>query len=71
MYLLSSCFSIACSRSMVQYVVRDPFILKELQRAKAKAEKERAEAAEEKKRVMEAVMKSGKSVDEILSFLNS
>ena len=56
---------------MVQYVVRDPFILKELQRAKAKAEKERAEAAEEKKRVMETVMKSGKSVDEILSFLNS
>lgn len=47
--------------------------LKELQKAKAKAEKEKElfDAAEQKKQLVEAVMKSGKSVEEIMSFLNS
>ena len=46
--------------------------LKELQRAKAKAEKEKEllDAAEQKKQLVEAVMNSGKSVDEIIAFLN-
>ena len=47
--------------------------LKELQKAKAKAEKEKElfDAAEQKKQLVEAVMKSGKSLEEIMSFLNS
>ena len=47
--------------------------LKELLKAKAKAEKEKElfDAAEQKKQLVEAVMKSGKSVDEILEFLKS
>ena len=46
--------------------------LKELQRAKAKAEKEKEllDAAEKKKKLVEALMSSGKSVDEIMEFLN-
>ena len=46
--------------------------LKELQRAKAKAEKEKEllDAAEKKKKLVEALMNSGKSVDEIMEFLN-
>ena len=46
--------------------------LKELQRAKAKAEKEKEllDAAEKKKKLVEALMNSGKSVDEIMDFLN-
>ena len=46
--------------------------LKELQRAKAKAEKEKEllDAAEKKKKLVEALMSSGKSVDEIMAFLN-
>ena len=45
--------------------------LKELQKAKAKAEKQKEafEKAEEKKRLAEAVMNSGRSVEEILEFL--
>ena len=47
--------------------------LKELLKAKAKAEKEKemVKAAEEKKKVVEAVLNSGRSMDEIMSFLNS
>jgi len=47
--------------------------LKELLKAKAKAEKEkeRVKAAEEKKKVVEAVLNSGRSMEEIMSFLNS
>ena len=46
--------------------------LKALLKAKAKAEKEKEqfEAAEQKKQLVEAVMNSGKSVDEIIAFLN-
>ena len=46
--------------------------LKELQKAKMRAEKEKEllDAAEEKKKLVEAVMNSGKSVDEIMAFLN-
>ena len=46
--------------------------LKELLKAKAKAEKEKeaAKAAEEKKKLVEAVMNSGRSMEEILEFLN-
>ena len=46
--------------------------LKELLKAKAKAEKEkeRVEAAEQKKQLVEAVMNSGRSMEEILEFLN-
>ena len=46
--------------------------LKELLKAKAKAEKEKemAKAAEEKKQLVEAVMNSGRSMEEILEFLN-
>ena len=46
--------------------------LKELLKAKAKAEKEKeaAKAAEEKKKLVEAVMSSGRSMEEILEFLN-
>ena len=45
--------------------------LKELQKAKAKAEKQKEvfEKAEEKKRLAEAVMNSERSVEEILEFL--
>ena len=47
--------------------------LKELLKAKAKAEKEKEKVkeAEEKKKVVEAVLNSGRSVEEIMSFLNS
>ena len=46
--------------------------LKELLKAKVKAEKEKeaAKAAEEKKKLVEAVMNSGRSMEEILEFLN-
>ena len=46
--------------------------LKELLKAKAKAEKEKekVKAAEEKKKLVEAVMNSGRSMEEILEFLN-
>ena len=46
--------------------------LKELLKAKVKAEKEKeaAKAAEEKKKLVEAVMSSGRSMEEILEFLN-
>ena len=46
--------------------------LKALLKAKVKAEKEKeaAKAAEEKKRLVEAVMNSGRSMEEILEFLN-
>ena len=46
--------------------------LKELLKAKGKAEKEKeaAKAAEEKKKLVEAVMNSGRSMEEILEFLN-
>ena len=46
--------------------------LKELQKAKAKAEKEKEkiEVAEQKKQLVEAVMSSGRSMEEILEFLN-
>ena len=44
--------------------------LKELLKAKVKAEKEMAKAAEEKKKLVEAVMSSGRSMEEILEFLN-
>lgn len=46
--------------------------LKALQKAKAKAEKEQAliNEAENKKQVVEAFLKSGKSVEEVLEFLN-
>ena len=46
--------------------------LKELLKAKGKAEKEKemAKAAEEKKKLVEAVMSSGRSMEEILEFLN-
>ena len=46
--------------------------LKELLKAKGKAEKEKemAKAAEEKKQLVEAVMNSGRSMEEILEFLN-
>ena len=46
--------------------------LKELLKAKGKAEKEkeRVKAAEEKKKLVEAVMSSGRSMEEILEFLN-
>ena len=46
--------------------------LKALLKAKAKAEKEKetAKAAEEKKKLVEAVMSSGRSMEEILEFLN-
>ena len=48
--------------------------LKELLKAKAKAEKEKekemAKADEEKKKLVEAVMNSGRSMEEILEFLN-
>ena len=45
--------------------------LKNLQKAKAKAEKKKElfDAAEEKKRVVEALMSSSRSVDEILEYL--
>ena len=45
--------------------------LKALQKNKAKAEKEKElfDAAEQKKQLIEAVMNSGKSVEEILTFL--
>ena len=45
--------------------------LKELLKAKAKAEKEKeaAKEAEEKKKLVEAVMNSGRSMEEILEFL--
>ena len=45
--------------------------LRELQKAKVKAEKEKElfEAAEEKKKIVEAVMKSGRSAEEIMEFL--
>lgn len=47
--------------------------LKELQRAKVKAEKEKEafEEAEQKKQLVEAIMKSGRSAEEIINFLNS
>ena len=47
--------------------------LKALQKAKTKAEKEKEaiDSAEKKKKLVEAVMNSGKSMDEIISFLNS
>ena len=46
--------------------------LKELLKAKAKAEKEKEKVkeAEEKKKLVEAVMNSGRSMEEILEFLN-
>ena len=46
--------------------------LKALLKAKVKAEKEKemAKAAEEKKKLVEAVMNSGRSMEEILEFLN-
>ena len=46
--------------------------LKELLKAKGKAEKEKekVKAAEEKKQLVEAVMNSGRSMEEILEFLN-
>ena len=46
--------------------------LKELLKAKAKAEKEKEKVkeAEEKKQLVEAVMNSGRSMEEILEFLN-
>ena len=46
--------------------------LKELLKAKGKAEKEKeaAKEAEEKKKLVEAVMNSGRSMEEILEFLN-
>ena len=46
--------------------------LKELLKAKGKAEreKEKVKAAEEKKKLVEAVMNSGRSMEEILEFLN-
>ena len=46
--------------------------LKDLLKAKAKAEKEKeaAKEAEEKKQLVEAVMNSGRSMEEILEFLN-
>ena len=46
--------------------------LKELLKAKGKAEreKEKVKAAEEKKKLVEAVMSSGRSMEEILEFLN-
>ena len=46
--------------------------LKALLKAKGKAEKEKeaAKAAEEKKKLVEAVMNSGRSMEEILEFLN-
>ena len=46
--------------------------LKELLKAKVKAEKEKEmdKAAEEKKKLVEAVMSSGRSMEEILEFLN-
>ena len=46
--------------------------LKALLKAKGKAEKEKeaAKAAEEKKKLVEAVMSSGRSMEEILEFLN-
>ena len=46
--------------------------LKALLKAKVKAEKEKeaAKAAEEKKKLVEAVMSSGRSMEEILEFLN-
>ena len=46
--------------------------LKELLKAKGKAEKEKeaAKAAEGKKKLVEAVMNSGRSMEEILEFLN-
>ena len=46
--------------------------LKELLKAKVEAEKEKemAKAAEEKKKLVEAVMSSGRSMEEILEFLN-
>ena len=45
---------------------------KELLKAKAKAEKEKEKVkeAEEKKQLVEAVMNSGRSMEEILEFLN-
>ena len=45
--------------------------LKALLKAKVKAEKEKeaAKAAEEKKKLVEAVMSSGRSMEEILEFL--
>lgn len=47
--------------------------LKALQKNKAKAEKEKelCDAAEQKKQLIEAVMNSGKSVEEIMGFLQS
>ena len=46
--------------------------LKALMKAKVKAEKEKemAKGAEEKKKLVEAVMSSGRSMEEILEFLN-
>ena len=46
--------------------------LKELLKAKGKAEKEKEKVkeAEEKKKLVEAVMNSGRSMEEILEFLN-
>ena len=46
--------------------------LKELLKAKGKAEKEKEKVkeAEEKKQLVEAVMNSGRSMEEILEFLN-
>ena len=46
--------------------------LKELLKAKVKAEKEKEKVkeAEEKKKLVEAVMNSGRSMEEILEFLN-
>jgi ATP phosphoribosyltransferase regulatory subunit HisZ len=46
--------------------------LKELLKAKGKAEKEKEKVkeAEEKKKLVEAVMSSGRSMEEILEFLN-
>ena len=44
--------------------------IREIEAVKAEKEKEAAKAAEEKKKLVEAVMNSGRSMEEILEFLN-